>query len=149
MSHNVSEDEKKNFKEHVYSNIESLTQIDNRKSAKLILDHLDVERFDEIVSCLKSNPKVLYKLLSGVLTDTNKGHKRDPSTGSISYESLSLREQKKHSILSDAKTQEMFIELMAEFEPNKVYQTLTALEDYRPEVVLTVSLFQSSIQLLH
>ena len=131
--------EKKTFKEHIYSNIELLTQIDSKRSANLILDYLDIERFDEIISSLKSNPKVLYKLLFGVFIDSNKIHKRDPSTGSISYESLSIRDQKKHSIISNPGTQEEFIELMAEFEPNRVYQTLVTLEDYRPEVVFTVS----------
>ena len=140
MSSNVTEEEKKVFRDFVYSKIDCLTEIDNKKTAKLILNDLDIDRFEDVINSLKTKPKVLYKLLFGVLMGTaSKSHKRDPSTGSINFESLSLREQQKQTLITDPKIQEKFIELMSEFEPKSVLKALNILEDYRPDVVLVVS----------
>ena len=140
MSSNVTEEEKKIFKENIYSKIDCLTEIDDRKTAKLVLNELDVDRFQDVIHSLKTNPKVLYKLLFGVLLGTiSKTHKRDPSTGSIDFESLSLRDQRKQTLITDPQIQELFIELMSELEPKQVFKTLNILEDYRPNVVLIVS----------
>ena len=140
MSSNVTEDEKRVFKEFIYSRIECLTEIDNKKTAKLVLNDLDLDRFEDILNSLKTNPKVLYRLLFGVLLGTtSKTHKRDASTASISFESLSLKEQRKQTLIRDQNIQEKFIQLMTQFEPNFVFKALNILEDYRPDIVLEVS----------
>jgi len=128
--------------ETVFANIKNLTEIDNNKAANLLLDYLHNDnKFETVLNSLESNPKVLYKLLYGLLLGSaNKHHKRDPSTGSINLESLSLREQRKQTLLLDPIIQEKFIELMCKIEPNSVYKSLMILEDYRVEIALVVSL---------
>jgi hypothetical protein len=127
--------------ETIYSNVESLVEIDFQKTAKFLLDYLEEDKFERIIDSLEAKPKVLYKLLSGILLkESKKSHKRDPSTGSIDLQSLSVREQRKQIIITDPKLQERLIELMCDFEPNSVQKTLQILEDYRPEIILVVSL---------
>jgi hypothetical protein len=127
--------------ETVFSNVKKLTEIDNYKAANLLLNYLDNEKkIKSLLNSLEKSPKILYKLLYGILLGSaNKHHKRDLSTGSINLELLSIKEQRKQTLISDPIIQEKFIELMCKIEPNSVYNNLKILEGYRLEIALVVS----------
>jgi hypothetical protein len=137
----LSEEEISSFMETVFSNVKKLTEIDNYKAANLLLNYLDNEKkIKSLLNSLEKSPKVLYKLLYGILLGSaNKHHKRDLSTGSINLELLSIKEQRKQTLISDPIIQEKFIELMCKIEPNSVCNILKILEGYRLEIALVVS----------
>ncbi|XP_054168163.1 vacuolar protein sorting-associated protein 8 homolog [Oppia nitens] len=131
LSTNVTNEEKEAFIDSIYSNIESIIEINYQKTAKLLIDILDIEKCHKIFTSLESKPIVLYKLLNGLLLNpTNKSHKRDLSTGSLDLELLSLKEQRKQMLLTDNRIQEKLLELMSTFEPNSVFNALNVLQDY-------------------
>uniref|UniRef100_K1R9K0 Vacuolar protein sorting-associated protein 8-like protein n=1 Tax=Magallana gigas TaxID=29159 RepID=K1R9K0_MAGGI len=121
-SERFSVEEQEKLKEEAFNQLEELVSIDCKQAAQMVISTMP-KNLGVIANKMKSNPKVLFEFLKGVMSCRDSGGSAIHTDKQVNIDPWII---------------ELYVDLMCQFRPQEVYNYIKLNEGYRLEQTLEI-----------